>query len=75
MGANTVTKGKASKAHRKVGFYGCNGALVRLEHTGTEHPRIVRLPECPGCGHCHTSKVGWRRWVPSIDEGKEAIAV
>lgn len=71
MGINTVTKGK-SQVHRKVGFYGCRGRLVRLELKASEHPTKHRL-DCPACGHNHTVRLGWRPWIESLDKNKEAI--
>lgn len=71
MGINTVSKGK-SEVRRKVGFYGCRGGLVRLELVAEVHPTKHRL-DCPNCGHNHTVKIGWRPYVESLDEGKEAI--
>jgi hypothetical protein len=62
-------------ATRKVGFYGCNGAVVRLEIRAKRAPRSVPLEECPGCKHGHTVHPFWRVWRKDIDSGKEALAV
>lgn len=49
-----------------VGFYGCNGVLVRVSWTRTKPtspgPRAMVIPRCPACGHRHgASKFMWRR--------------
>lgn len=53
-----------SKTTLKVGFYGCNGQVVRL---GCVVPQERKAPQylmvdCPSCGHRHSAhKPMWRK--------------
>lgn len=59
---------------RKVGFYGCNDKVVRLEtDTPLSHyPKALRL-SCPACGHEHTAAPFWRAFDPRLDSEKSAL--
>lgn len=67
----TVSRGKGT-VKRRVGFYGCAGAVIRLEDESREYPRAIEI-ECPGCGHTHKVKLAWRPYNEKLDEGKEAV--
>jgi hypothetical protein len=62
---------------RRVGFYGCAGKVVRVElaEVPDRYPQQVRLESCPGCGHGHDANPAWRKYVPKLDDGKEAVVV
>lgn len=69
--------GKHGAAIRKIGFYGCNNKVVRVElqerpARGQAYPLRIRL-ECPACTHEHDVKPLWREYKPSLDDGKEAV--
>jgi hypothetical protein len=66
---------KTKRAARKVGFYGCNGHVVRLEVVARRAPRVVHLDECPGCKHGHKVHPFWRMWQKKLDAGKDALRI
>lgn len=70
--------GKNKTAVRKVGFYGCNDQVVRIELSeqpakGKMYPLVVHLERCPGCTHEHDAQPLWREYKPALDDGKEAV--
>jgi hypothetical protein len=64
---------------KKVGFFGCNGQVVRVLHSiDKAHrtaPRRVELRACPACGHGHQAQPFWRMYRPDIDEGKATLKI
>lgn len=65
------------KAVRKVGFFGCNNKVVRVELAemppkGERYPHKVRLA-CPACSHEHEAQPLWREYKESLDAGKDAV--
>jgi ribosomal protein L44E len=69
--------GKTKRAVRKVGFYGCNDRVVRVElrklpEKGARYPLVIRL-QCPACTHEHDAQPLWREYNPALDDGKEVV--
>lgn len=71
---NSVEKRTLSLGDRRVGFYGCNNKVVRLERDPSlidqPYPRRLRLP-CPGCGHEHDARPHWRKYDAKLDERRD----
>lgn len=68
---------RGNRSIRKVGFFGCNDRVVRVELAQMperRYPQVIRL-QCPACTHEHEASPMWREWKASLDEGKEATIV
>jgi hypothetical protein len=68
-----------SRAMRKVGFFGCNNRVVRVElkvtpEAGKRYPEVVWLM-CPACRHEHDAHPLWRLYMPALDGKKDAVMV
>lgn len=58
-----------------VGFCGCSDGVVRLSAREATTGEELFLPKCPCCGHGHTVKPFWRRWIHALDAGRPSLQV
>ena len=74
----SVQRGKPRvRAIRKVGFFGCNNKVVRVERRPPyplRYPQVIRL-QCPACTHEHDAQPMWRTYNKALDRDKEAVFV